>query len=73
MKAKKTLIAMAVVLIAIFAVGVGVKAKLESGLKELAKTDIAEVDLGSIAGRRVCGISQRISRGRRAKGEGGRS
>lgn len=35
--------------VAIFAIGGGVKAKLESGLKELAKTDIAEVDLGSVA------------------------
>ena len=49
MKARKTLIIIAAVFIAIFAIGSGVKAKLESGLKALAKTDVAEVDLGSIA------------------------
>ncbi|MHB0896340.1 MAG: FMN-binding protein [Spirochaetales bacterium] len=49
MKARKTLIIIAAVFVAIFAIGSGVKAKLESGLKELAKTDIAEVDLASIA------------------------
>ena len=49
MKAKRTLIIIAAVLVAIFAIGGGVKAKLERGLKVLAKTDIAEVDLGSVA------------------------
>ena len=49
MKARKTLIIIAAVFVAIFAIGSGVKAKLESGLKALAKTDVAEVDLGSIA------------------------
>lgn len=49
MKAKRTLVIIAAVLVAIFAIGGGVKAKLESGLKELAKTDIAEADLGSVA------------------------
>jgi len=49
MKARKTLIIIAAVFVAIFAIGSGVKAKLESGLKELAKTDIAEVDSASIA------------------------
>ena len=49
MKARKTLIIIAAVFVAVFAIGSGVKAKLEGGLNELAKTDIAEVDLGSIA------------------------
>ncbi|MFA5851534.1 MAG: FMN-binding protein [Spirochaetales bacterium] len=49
MKAKKTFIIIAAVIVAIFVIGSGVKAKLESGLKELAKTDIAEVDLSAVA------------------------
>lgn len=49
MKIKKPLIIIAVVIAAIFVIGSGVKAKLESGLKELAKANIAEVDLGTIA------------------------
>ncbi len=49
MKIKKAFIIIAAVAVAIFVVGSGVKAKLESGLKELAKADVAEVDLGVIA------------------------
>lgn len=49
MKLKKPLVILAIVIATLAVAFIGVKAILESGLKELSKTAIEEVDLGQIA------------------------